>query len=94
MKMALKTTKSGLAVTAAALLIVGCASNQQSSEVAVDKNSDMGQCHGVNSCKGTGSCATATTNCAGQNACKGQGWLPLNKAACDSRGGMFKGFKK
>lgn len=93
--MAIKTKKTGFALAAtAALLISGCASTEKQPEAAANSGSEMGQCSGVNSCKGTGSCATASSSCAGQNACKGKGWLPLNKAECESRGGKFSGFKK
>lgn len=89
----LKKTKNGLTLAAtAALFIGGCASNSNSAVTA--PKSDMGQCSGVNSCKGAGSCATANNGCAGQNSCKGKGWLPLAKSDCEARGGQFSGFKK
>jgi hypothetical protein len=50
----------------------------------------MGQCHGINSCKGTGACHSADTSCAGTNACKGKGWLRMAKTDCDAKGGTFK----
>jgi uncharacterized membrane protein len=45
------------------------------------------KCSGVNACKGTGECATATNSCKGQNACKGSGWMHSSKADCDAKGG-------
>ena len=48
------------------------------------------KCSGINSCKGTSACATATTSCAGQNSCKGQGWIKATKAECDEKGGTVK----
>ena len=42
------------------------------------------KCEGVNACKGSGSCATASNSCAGKNSCKGQGILMLTKAECDA----------
>ena len=42
------------------------------------------KCEGVNSCKGTSACATATSGCAGQNSCKGQGYLEMTQAECDA----------
>lgn len=84
------TKKVGLSVTAAAaLLIAGCASDESVAEATVSE-SDMGQCHGVNSCKGTSACATAESSCSGQNACKGKGWLTTSKGDCDSQNGTFK----
>lgn len=48
------------------------------------------RCHGVNSCKGHGSCATANNQCAGQNNCKGKGVLEMSKAACEAAGGSVE----
>ena len=48
------------------------------------------RCHGVNSCQGHGSCATANNQCAGQNNCKGQGVLEMSKAACEAAGGSVE----
>ena len=49
-----------------------------------------GKCTGINSCKGSSACATATTSCAGQNSCKGQGWVKATKAECEEKGGKFE----
>jgi uncharacterized membrane protein len=49
------------------------------------------KCEGINSCKGTSKCATATTSCAGHNACKGQGWIMVASAEeCTKQGGTVK----
>ncbi len=86
-----KNTKITLATAAA--LLVGCSSNADT--VSADQSAlDMGQCLGVNSCKGSGSCASPANNCASQNSCKGKGWLALNKQECSDRKGKFRGFKK
>ena len=45
------------------------------------------ECHGVNSCKGTGQCGGKGHSCAGQNTCKGQGWVKMDKDACLKKGG-------
>jgi len=50
----------------------------------------VGECHGVNSCKGTGECGGKGHTCAGKNSCKGKGWLKLSKADCDTKEGKFK----
>lgn len=50
----------------------------------------MGECHGVNSCKGTGDCGGKGHACAGKNECKGHGWIKSTKADCESKGGDFK----
>lgn len=91
-----KTTHFAMA-TVAALLIGGCASRQVSERVtdkSTDNDNDMGQCLGVNSCKGSGSCATANNHCATQNSCKGKGWIPLEKSDCESRSGQFMGLQR
>ena len=58
-------------------------------------SAEVGECHGVNGCKGTGDCGGVKSNgqkhsCAGQNECKGKGWLGLTKAECDGKNGTFK----
>lgn len=71
----------------AGLMMAGCAT----SKATADKTSTVkGECHGINSCKGTGDCGGAGTSCAGTNACKGQGWVKMTKADCDAKGGSFK----
>lgn len=47
-------------------------------------------CEGVNSCKGTGACQTATNACKGQNSCKGKGWVEMTKAECDAAKAKMK----
>ena len=81
MKTLYKTT--GFALAAAAATMLGaCASSGHD-----EGSSDPIHCVGVNACKGTRDCATATTSCKGQNACKGQGFLSLSKSECDAQGG-------
>lgn len=50
------------------------------------------KCSGVNSCKGTGACKSATNACAGQNGCKGKGWIEVDseKACTDKAGTVVK----
>lgn len=46
------------------------------------------KCSGVNSCKGTGACSSATNTCKGQNGCKGKGWMEMDsEKACADKGG-------
>jgi hypothetical protein len=71
-----------LAATAATLL-GACVSTDYKESFA------KGACVGVNSCKGTSNCATATTSCKGQNACKGQGFLLLSRSDCAASDGTF-----
>ena len=72
---------SGISIALAAASLFAVAPLQASS------SGDNVRCHGVNSCKGRGSCATANNQCAGQNSCRGKGVLEMSKAACDAAGG-------
>lgn len=76
-------------VTAAltGLMLAGCSTTQTAQ---TDTSDAKGECHGVNSCKGTGACGGAGYSCAGKNSCKGQGWVSLTKADCTEKGGKFK----
>ena len=52
------------------MLTAGCAgmdSSMGGTQIA------MGQCHGVNSCKGKGACEGVSHSCEGKNACEGKG---------------------
>ena len=50
-----------------------------------------GQCHGVNTCKGTTECGVdGAHGCHYQNACKGKGWLSMTEKACKEKKGTFK----
>lgn len=77
--------KSGLAIAtaAAALFATGAV-------VVPAQAADAGfvKCSGINGCKGTSECKTATSGCKGHNACKGQGWVKKDTAeACTGAGG-------
>jgi mercuric ion transport protein len=45
-------------------------------------------CYGINSCKGTTACSTASNACTGMNACKGKGYLYLPAKECALKGGV------
>jgi len=45
-------------------------------------------CYGINSCKGTTACSTASNACTGMNACKGKGYLYLPARECALKGGV------
>ncbi len=78
-----KTSGAAIAATAAALLLtgaVGVTSAQAGKEGKV-------HCYGVNSCKGTSACKTASNACKGQNACKGKGFISLSEKECKAKGG-------
>ncbi|EPG65351.1 hypothetical protein ACE5IS_00625 [Leptospira wolffii] len=59
-------------------------------KTAPSEDSSKGECHGINSCKGTGDCGGKGHSCAGKNSCKGQGWISMTKKDCDSKKGNFK----
>ena len=82
MNTAKKTTGVALAAAAAAMFAVA--------PMSASADEKTGKCFGVNSCKGTGACATATTSCAGQNSCAGQGWIKETKSQCEEKGGQFE----
>lgn len=80
--------KSALRAAAIAGLVVAataCTSSPKSSVEAA-----KGECHGINSCKGTGECGGPGWSCAGKNTCKGQGWITLTQNECEAKGGKFK----
>lgn len=49
-----------------------------------------GECHEMNSCRGTSACHSEKNSCAGANACKGKGWLKTTEKACKEKKGKFK----
>ena len=88
-----KLSGIALASAAATLLLAGCGGDSTKTAAKVEtapaeatKVAEV-KCSGINSCKGTGACASATHACAGQNSCKGQGWIKASKADCDAKGG-------
>lgn len=44
-------------------------------------------CAGINSCKGTSECKTATNECKGKNACSGKGFVSTTEKECTEKGG-------
>ena len=74
-----------IAAAAAALFAAGTIAS-------VAQAQDGVKCAGVNSCKGTSACKTASSSCKGMNACKGQGWISVKDTAeCTSKGGKIAG---
>lgn len=53
-------------------------------------DSDKVHCHGVNACKGKGSCKGASNACAGKNGCKGKGWMEMTEKECTAKGGQMQ----
>ena len=78
-----KLSGVALASAAAALILSGVSTTA----VMADEKVAEVKCSGINSCKGTSACATATSACAGQNSCKGQGWVKATAADCTAKEG-------
>jgi hypothetical protein len=83
-------SKSTALASAAALLFVAGAATADEGGTAAGKI----KCEGVNSCKGSGSCHSASNECAGHNSCKGKGFLMMTKAECDQAKAKMKGEKE
>ena len=77
---------SGLALASAAATLLLAGVNTASAASHEKKAAEV-KCSGINSCKGTGACASATHACAGQNSCKGQGWVKATAEECATKGG-------
>jgi len=90
-----KLSGVALASAAATLLLAGCGGKSDTAKTTPKAAAESAtkvatiKCSGINSCKGTGACASATNACAGQNSCKGQGWIKATKADCDAKGGKI-----
>lgn len=55
----------------------------------------MGECHGINTCKGKSMCAVEGANgCHAQNSCKGKGWLSMNEKDCKAKKGKWAATKE
>ncbi len=79
-----KTVGATLATAAAALFIAGAGMTTAPTAAHADEV----KCSGINSCKGHGSCKTASNECKGLNTCKGHGWVPTTSAEeCTAKGG-------
>ncbi len=83
----MKTRLLTTAALSGLLLAAGCSHYGHHSGPASGSEVAMGQCHGVNACKGKGDCAAKGHDCAGENSCEGKGWLKMSKGDC----GMIKG---
>jgi len=85
-------SKSLLLVAALSGLAFAATANETSKPKAQEKETVMieGECHGINSCKGTSACHSEKNSCAGTNSCKGKGWLKTSKKDCVAKKGTFK----
>ncbi len=77
-------SKSLLLATAAAALF---ASGEVLAAEKGKANEGKVHCGGVNACKGTTECKTASNACKGKNACAGRGFVILSKKECEAKGG-------
>ncbi len=77
--------KSGAVVATAAAALFAMGAMAPVAQAADDATV---KCAGVNSCKGTSECKTASNECKGLNSCKGHGWVNKASAAeCTAAGG-------
>lgn len=81
-------------ISAAALGLLLSAQNGFSADTTAKtepakKEAVMGECHGVNTCKGQGKCGGQNHECAGKNTCKGQGWVEMTEKACKAKKGKW-----
>ena len=81
------STIRGLALAAAAASLFALAPPAVHADAGADQ---IGNCYGVNACKGKSSCKTADNACVGKNACKGKGFVDsVSHGTCDQLGGRF-----
>ena len=72
------------------LLVAGCNAEKKSETPAPKMDEKVvGQCNGINSCKGQGSCHSKANSCAGKNSCKGEGWMNMSEEECQEHSGTF-----
>jgi hypothetical protein len=80
-----------LAAALAGLALTATANDAtKSAAPAKEVKAVEGQCHGVNSCKGTSACHSEKNSCAGNNTCKAKGWLKTSEKECKEKKGTFK----
>lgn len=84
MNQAKKLSGIALASAAATMLLAGVSTTAVNADEM--KPAEV-KCSGINSCKGTSACATATSSCAGHNSCKGHGWIKTTAEECKEKGG-------
>ncbi|HYC00798.1 MAG TPA: hypothetical protein VEC57_16820 [Candidatus Limnocylindrales bacterium] len=86
-----KSTRALMTAAFGGLLLAATVSTGVAEEAkGGDASGKKGECHGVNSCKGTGECGGDGHGCHGKNECKGKGWISMTKADCEAKGGKFK----
>jgi len=83
----MKNSKTLLLATAAAALFTSGQVFAAGEAATPTTEAKKVHCGGVNACKGTSECKTATNACKGQNQCAGQGMVLLTKEKCEEKGG-------
>jgi hypothetical protein len=69
---------------------ISAETTKQTEPTAKQPEAVMGECHGINACKGKSLCGSEGGNeCAGKNTCKGKGWLSMTKKDCLSKKGKW-----
>ncbi len=84
-----KTVSHMLLLTASAVAVSGCLTGG-SENTESSPSADMGECHGVNSCKGQSACGGKGHSCAGKNADQAEGVHKMTKTDCDAMNGAVK----
>jgi uncharacterized membrane protein len=82
------TSKSGVALAAAAFAIAVAATFAVPANAAMTKKV---HCFGINSCKGQSACKSGNHGCKGLNSCKGQGFLDVSAKTCAAKHGKVIG---
>lgn len=80
------TARISIAATAA---LIALATTSAFTPASAAGKEAPGRCYGINSCKGTSLCATATHDCKGLNNCKGEGVIVKTKSDCLAAGGTL-----
>lgn len=82
------TVRTGASIAASAAVVALAA--MPSAAIAKEKAGGAKvHCYGINTCKGTSDCKTASNECRGQNTCKGQGFKEMTAKMCKSAGGSL-----
>jgi uncharacterized membrane protein len=84
----MNTLNSGLSLAATAA-IVAVAAAAVATPALASKSDTVVHCYGINTCKGTSDCKTASNECKGQNECKGSGFKAITAKACKAAGGSL-----
>lgn len=82
--------KAKLTLATLAGFIVASQALGAETPTTTDKTTTMGECHGVNTCKGKGECAGSGHSCAGMNTCKGKGWITMSEKDCKNKKGKWQ----